>query len=100
MPLKLTAPVSDVPNTYNEWTVHVGDEAFELYDFDGNMVISGQNRYRWADGWHLLPHLESHQLGCLHSTLWPVRNPFRHSTTHSATGKRAWRRSPELEYWP
>ena len=52
VPLKLTAPVSDVPNTYNEWTVHVGDEAFELYDFDGNMVISGQNRYHWADGWH------------------------------------------------
>lgn len=63
VPLKLIAPVSDVPNTYNEWTVYVGDEAFELYDFDGNMVISGESRYRWADGWHAFRH-------ALHRTNW------------------------------
>lgn len=49
--IKLTAPVTDIPNTYNVWNVHVPKDK-QLFDFDGNMVVEHQREYSWMDAWH------------------------------------------------
>ena len=50
--INLAAPQSDIPNTYNEWTVYLEDSRYEMFDFDGTMIVSGEHRYRWADAWY------------------------------------------------
>lgn len=49
--IKLTAPVTDIPNTYNVWNVHVPKDK-HLFDFDGNMVVEHQREYSWMDAWN------------------------------------------------
>ena len=50
--INLAAPKSDIPNTYNEWTVYLEDSRYELFNFDGTMIVAGQHSYRWADAWY------------------------------------------------